>query len=287
MGMQAYYTIGGMDLVLDGGEGVGAVKALPGFDVFGSTTDASRPVHIGLDRSVELPECRWLHRFDLEATGDEARFGIDAEGVYYHTFGGDGVLRFDSRRLDEVICTPVARPELLRFALWTAYALVGLWQRKVPIHASAVVCRGKAVACLGESGTGKSTHTRLWLNNIDGCRLLNDDSPILALDDDGTPQLHGSPWSGKTHCYHVEHYPVAAMLRLQQAPHNSIRRLGTLEAFGALQPSCPPALAHDERCLDRITDIISDVLTARPVYRLQCLPDADAARLSFKTIYPD
>ena len=60
---------------------------------------------------------------------------------------------------------------------------------KQELHSVMVVKDGKAVLCLGESGTGKSTHTRLWRENIEGAHLLNDDSPILRVVD-GTPYAY-------------------------------------------------------------------------------------------------
>ena len=45
--------------------------------------------------------------------------------------------------------------------------------------------RGKRFFFLGESGTGKSTHTRLWRENIAGSKLLNDDSPIVRYEEGG------------------------------------------------------------------------------------------------------
>ena len=49
----------------------------------------------------------------------------------------------------------------------------------VAIHSSVLTYREAAILCLGESGTGKSTHTRLWRENIEGAGLLNDDSPFV------------------------------------------------------------------------------------------------------------
>jgi hypothetical protein len=79
---------------------------------------------------------------------------------------------------------------------------------------------------------------------------------------------------------------VAGLLRLEQRPANTIRRLGSVEAFAALQPSCPPSLARDERCMDLLVQFISNVLQHVPAYRMGCLPDADAAHLSHDTLMP-
>lgn len=280
---EASLGIGGMEVRLTGAEGVRMALSLPGMEVFavrGGHLDAT----LMLDADLTMPECRTLHSFDIADGGSVCRFGVDAEGVYWYQYEGFGWLRFDGRKPDEVRCSHIVDASVLRFALWTAWSMLGLWRGVLPVHSSTVVCDGRAVMCLGESGTGKSTHTRLWLENIENTCLLNDDSPLLAVEEGGAV-VYGSPWSGKTPCYHTECRPVAALLRLEQRTENSIRRLGVVEAFTAVQPSCPPCLAREERCLDKLVAYVSDVLERVPVYRMGCLPDAAAARMSHDTIY--
>ena len=156
--------------------------------------------------------------------------------------------------------------------------------RGIAIHSSAIAYEGRSALFLGESGTGKSTHTRLWRENIEGAHLLNDDSPILRVVD-GTPYAYGSPWSGKTPCYKNKRLPLAGLVRLSQAPHNKIKRVNTLLAIGALLPSCPHILATDDTLQDEICTTLSQVIATTPVYRLECLPDAEAAALSCKTLF--
>ncbi len=174
----------------------------------------------------------------------------------------------------------------LHFSLWLAFAMLAAPMGIVPVHASTVVYREQAVMVLGESGTGKSTHTQLWCKHIRDAWLLNDDSPLLATGT-GTPLVYGSPWSGKTPCYHNIGVPLRAIVRLSQAPHNRIRRLSPLAAIAALQPSCPPALSHDDYFNDLIMDTIQHTIAAVPVYHLQCRPDAAAALLCRHTLFGD
>ncbi len=278
--VECHYLIGGLPVTISGGADADLASRLPGMAPFAS--DAAEGIHIRLDCALPAPQCRWLHTYTLSDSMTECRFGIDDEGVYHHTFG-DRVLRYDPRRPDEVCCSTLGDAALLRYALWIAYGLPALWHGRVSIHSSVVVCHGRAVLCLGESGTGKSTHTRLWLNNIEGCHLLNDDGPVVAVEN-GETAVYGSPWSGKAPCFRQERYPVAGFIRIVQAPYNRIHRLSTVAAFTAVQPSCPPTLAHEERCFDQIVAFISDLLDTTPVFRLECLPDADAARLSYNTL---
>ena len=272
--------IGGLGISLTGGDSVARAMSLPGMEVF-VCPDVKVDIEVRLDVPAMQPHCRLLHQFGIVDNRMQCRFGVDAEGVYYYEFGNLGFLRYDDRQPAVVEIMPLAHLSVLRFALWTAYSIAGLRLGAVPVHSSVAMCDGKAVMCLGESGTGKSTHTRLWINNIGRAWLLNDDSPIVRYSD-GEVRVYGSPWSGKTDCYIAENYPIAGFLRLEQKKENTIRRLGTVESFTALQPSCPPCMAKEERCMDLLVAFISKVIER--VYRMGCLPDADAARLSHKTI---
>ena len=175
-------------------------------------------------------------------------------------------------------------PNLFRFACWIAFGILIAPHKAVAIHTSAIVYRDKAVLFLGESGTGKSTHTRLWRENIAGATLLNDDSPIVRIHN-GIPYVYGSPWSGKTPCYKTKMHELVGCVRLSQAPFNEIRKLNVMQAYAALHPSCPPDFAYDEKLYDSISEVLNDILTQVPVYHLACLPNAEAARLSCKTIF--
>jgi hypothetical protein len=180
-------------------------------------------------------------------------------------------------------------PGHLKFSLWMALAFIGIPRQTVALHASVVIYANRAVLVLGESGTGKSTHTKLWLRHITGSRLLNDDSPVIRIELDENnqpvPFVYGSPWSGKGQCYLNERYPVAAFVRLEQHKINQVTRLSKLGAFGALFPSFPPALLKDDYYEEKICNIISTVLKTTPVYGLQCLPDKSAAELLKATIF--
>ena len=72
---------------------------------------------------------------------------------------------------------------VLRFGLWVMYGVVIAPLRGIAIHSSAIEWNGHCALFLGESGTGKSTHTRLWREHIAGATLLNDDSPIIRIEE--------------------------------------------------------------------------------------------------------
>lgn len=238
---------------------------------------------------TRLPDYRELHRFDFTDADADCRFGCDAAGYLLEMVprsGGAPARYRMARNSAQAVTdsTPGHNAALFRFGLWIVYNIAALRREAVAIHSSVIRYRDRGVLFLGESGTGKSTHTRLWREHIPGATLLNDDSPIVGIVE-GEARVFGSPWSGKTPCYLRENYPIAAIVRLSQAPHNRIRRLRPIEAIGALLPSAPPAFVPDESLSDGVCTLLSQVIAQVPVYRLECLPDADAARLSCKTIF--
>ena len=143
------------------------------------------------------------------------------------------------------------------------------------VHASVISWADGGYMFLGKSGTGKSTHSRLWLENIPETSLLNDDNPVIRMVD-SKAYVYGSPWSGKTHCYKNEMYPLKAVVRLSQAPFNRIAALAPLQAFASLMPACS-SKRWDSQSMAALHKSVEKVISAVPCYHLQCLPDADAA----------
>lgn len=179
---------------------------------------------------------------------------------------------------------PQCRAFGLNDALMIIYALAGSQHQTLLMHASVVRKDGSAVLCLGVSGTGKSTHTSLWLKHIADTDLLNDDNPVVRIMSDGHVRVFGSPWSGKTPCYRNESAPVKAFIQLKQAPYNEIERMSAIPAFASLLPSCS-VMKWDRLNYTSTCNIVSSILGIAPVYFLQCLPDEEAALTSYRTIY--
>ena len=143
--------------------------------------------------------------------------------------------------------------------------------------------RLKGYLFLGKSGTGKSTHSGLWLRHIPNTELLNDDNPAVRIDDEGRAMVFGTPWSGKTPCYKNKSLPIGAIVRLEQAPRNEINRLSPLHAFSSVLSSCS-SMIWDKPSFDAITRTSEAVVKRVSVFFLRCLPDEAAARLCHETV---
>ena len=144
------------------------------------------------------------------------------------------------------------------------------------LHSSCVVVDGIAYTFSADSGTGKSTHTQLWLKKFgDRAYILNDDKPAIRLIGD-TVYACGTPWSGKTPCYKNESLPLDGVVRLSQAPHNDIKRLPMLQAYASLMPACS-CMRWDRNSTDALHKTVEKVITKVGCWHLECLPDNDAA----------
>ncbi len=171
----------------------------------------------------------------------------------------------------------------LNNSLMLVFAFATADKMTLEMHASVVVNDGRGYLFLGKSGTGKSTHSRLWLENVPGTALLNDDNPIIRVGDDGIARVFGSPWSGKTPCYRNAEAPVGAIVRIVQAPENAISRYGVLESYASIYSSCSGFKA-DRVMSDGLHRTLEQLALNVPCYRLECLPDRDAALLCSGTV---
>ncbi|MBR2333275.1 MAG: hypothetical protein IKA60_02970 [Rikenellaceae bacterium] len=280
----AYYKIAGLTICLEGN--APELKELDGFAPFRTEEVDNVIATIHLHSTMEefdFDSAEWIFTSGVGGVGYQ--FGRHAGGFCYRSnYNTESLKMWYESDKREIWCnaerTTTYQPYELRFMLWVAYSLAALPYNAVAVHTSVIMNGGKAYMFLGESGTGKSTHTRLWRQHIEGSELLNDDSPILRIEGDEAV-VYGSPWSGKTPCYKPLRLPLGGITRLSQAPYNKMRRLGTLEAMGALLPSCPPNFAYDDSLTDGMCAIISSVIATVPVFHLECLPDKQAAKLSF------
>lgn len=170
----------------------------------------------------------------------------------------------------------------LNNALMLIFAFAGSRKQVLLIHASLVRQNGYAYAFIAKSGTGKSTQVGLWLSHLPGCDLMNDDNPILRIQD-GRPYIYGGPWSGKTPCYRNVKAPLGAITRIDRAKENSIEKLGPVEAFASFLPSCS-SMKWDKEIYNGTCDTATRVVETTDIYTLHCRPDKESAILCNKTI---
>ena len=182
----------------------------------------------------------------------------------------------------EVYYTGEQRIFVVNNALMMMYTFITSDKLTTLFHSSVVSYQGKAYMFLGKSGTGKSTHSQLWLKHIEGTELVNDDNPVVRIID-GKARVYGSPWSGKTPCYRNVDFPIGAIVKLKQAPYNEIRRMKNIEAYVALAMSIS-GMRWNTKMGDGLHETENLLTAIVPVWHLSCLPDQNAAEICHNAI---
>ncbi len=288
--MQRFYAIAEHIVALKASDDSPVWVETGNYAPFETSGDAAPVCSLELVDSLEIPASEPV--YDVREK-DFPRIAISrCDGGYLVEFAPESGLPIAARLLASEDFTSGSLSLLpgcedsLRFAVDNAlmlmFAISTATLGTLEIHSSVTVCEGKGYAFLGRSGTGKSTHSRLWREFIPGSRLLNDDNPVIRIKD-GEVRIYGSPWSGKTPCYKAAGVPLGAVVRINQSPDNRITRLSPVQAYASMYSSCS-AFREIRNTADGIHTTLVQLISSVPMYRLDCRPDREAALLCHNTV---
>jgi hypothetical protein len=168
-------------------------------------------------------------------------------------------------------------PFLERAAIQRAFADRLMTFHTLLLHGSCIAVDGYAYLFTARSGTGKSTHTRLWCEVFcSRAQMVNDDKPFLRLRQEDVLAC-GSPWSGKHGLDTNVQLPLKGICILERGGENRIRRICVEEAL--------PMLLHQSYLPDDTTQTLVEMLAARiPLWKMSCTKEAEAARVAFEAM---
>ena len=150
-------------------------------------------------------------------------------------------------------------------------------------HGSCVAVDGKAYIFTAPSGTGKSTHVRLWREYLgDRAQMVNDDKPLIRITEEGA-LVYGTPYNGKHRLGSNICVPLKAICLLARGAENHIEKTTKEEAYPVLsqqtyRPEKPEDLARTLTLLDKLTYSVN-------LYKLRCNMEPDAARVSYEEMH--
>lgn len=284
MKRQLYYQIAGHLVMIDTPEPEETAALIRPFHPFRVETgeeltlllrfSGNREIHVPDGEPAEVVDIEGIS-FKIHHEAGKIIVVMKSKNTEYHMEASTDRKMFYS---DLTLTGRVERMYLIYF-LRTAFALASATHKTVKLHGSVIEKEGKALVFLGKSGTGKSTHTRLWKEFVPGCSLLNDDEPIVRLMDDGKVRVYGAPWSGSTPCYRNVSADVSAFVHLHQHSENSLTRLNGVKAFVPLFQSAA-TLRSDRENRALVISMVNDILEKVPVYRLDNRPDREAVSLT-------
>ena len=150
------------------------------------------------------------------------------------------------------------------------------------LHSSAVIVDDRAYLFTADSGTGKSTHTALWLKYFGNrAKILNDDKPAIRFENDRW-YAYGTPWSGKNDISLNLRAEIAGIAVLERAQENHIEQFSGIQALHAIlkQVNRPPAMEHRIKLMELLDKLITTVA----IWKLQCNMDPEAAIIAYEAM---
>lgn len=150
------------------------------------------------------------------------------------------------------------------------------------MHSSVIAVDGVAYAFAAPSGTGKTTHTRLWLQQFGNrAQVVNGDKPIYRFLDERLYAC-GTPWQGKEGMGNNIQCPVQAICFLEQSPENEIRPLQGAEVNSHLFRQI--LIPKDEEDFEQFWPLLERLVTSVDFYLLKCNMEPEAAQLAYQTM---
>ena len=150
------------------------------------------------------------------------------------------------------------------------------------LHSSCIVVDGVAYAFSADSGTGKSTHTQLWLKKFgDRAFMLNDDKPAIRIID-GTVYACGTPWSGKYDYSTPAIAPLAGICFLERSEDNWIKPANTNKAIFNIFSQTIRRLG--EKGMNKLMDNLNVIFSKVPIYELGCNISEEAVDCSYNAM---
>lgn len=281
--MRKHYTVAGHGFMVDAEDSV--FTEMKQYQPFLDDKEDNTLFTICVQESVSPIIYKEIHRQEDEGQSMICGDTLDGKIVLEYQLGNKvaGWLVCNQNFTEgDVYYTSRHRLFVLNNSLMMMYTFATSNKLTTLFHSSVVSLNGKAYMFLGKSGTGKSTHSQLWLKHIEGTELVNDDNPVVRIID-GEARVYGSPWSGKTPCYRNVNYPIGGIVKLKQAPYNEIRRMKAVEAYIALAMSIS-GMRWKKQMGDGIHEAENQLTASVPIWHLSCLPDQNAAELCHSTI---
>ncbi|MBR2523161.1 MAG: hypothetical protein IKE53_01830 [Clostridiales bacterium] len=151
------------------------------------------------------------------------------------------------------------------------------------MHGAVVAVGSSAWLFTAPSGTGKTTHINLWLENIPGSYVVNGDKPLISVS--STPVVYGTPWAGKEGMNRNVGVPLSGIVFLSRGLENSICEATMSSVLPTFIQQC--YRPRDKKLLEKSLALVSRLGKAVPLYRLSCNMDPSAAHVAYEFLSGD
>jgi hypothetical protein len=168
--------------------------------------------------------------------------------------------------------------EMEYIATGMAFFDIAIQERRLPLHAAAIVYNDETILISAPSRTGKSTHAALWIESLDSVTILNDDKPLIW-DHQGQFFVSGTPWAGKTIQNENLNFSLKTIVFLSQGKCNHIVEFNNKDKLmKLLQNTYRPG---NISAIDISTALMNQLIEKIPMIGFEATMDQSA----FKTLY--
>lgn len=244
--------------------------------------------HLLTDGS-EIPG-RNIKEVTTDAYGIYFRFGhVSEEGIYYDT-----IARRDTKEIFlmyqicpnwneiNILVDIISSGGHLGFeGLGNIMPYCFLKYNMLTFHGVLMEYQGNGIIISAPSGTGKTTHARMW-RDFRNALIINGDR-ATCYEDDGRWIACGLPWSGTSGEQINRKVSLKALIVLERGEINQIHRLQGLHAFGAIFPHIQYPSWNAEMT-GKAMELADSFLKKIPVFRFSCRPDLDSVEVLERAI---
>lgn len=151
----------------------------------------------------------------------------------------------------------------------------------VVMHGAAITYKDSAILFIAPSGTGKSTHIKLWKQAFkDRVDIINGDKPIVCIEN--SISVFGTPWAGKENWHKNRNAPLKAICLLKQGKNNCINKVDPQAYLPEILRQV--YLPTDKTSLKQTLELFDSLVKGVPIYVLECNISQEAVMTAYNAI---
>ena len=207
----------------------------------------------------------------------KAKDYITDEEPLFSIFATDEDLVYEQEHAEEGV--EYSKPYIEYVAIYRLFCEKAIDYGVGLLHSSVVEVDGECYLFAAKSGTGKSTHTRMWREVFgDRAVMINDDKPLIR-EIDGKFYAYGTPWDGKHGLSMNKKSPIKAICYIDRGEENEIKKADVVDITHKLitQVYRP----RNQEGTIKTLDFADSMLKSIPMYEMKCTISHEAAQMAY------
>ena len=221
-----------------------------------------------------------LIKYRGEFFGESCKEYLSCEEPSFEILATDDDLLYEKEHAEEEI--EYTKSYLEYTAIYRKFCEKSVEYGVILCHGSVLEYKGEAYLFTAPSGTGKSTHTRLWREYFgDEVIMINDDKPLLRFENDGV-YAYGTPWDGKHHLSSNRCVKLKAICFLSQARENIINKIDSEKALPLIMNQV--YRPRQSEGMIKTMKYVNELLENIPMYTMKCNMEKEAAKVAYESM---